>query len=355
MSVTAIRRVPEPRNEPVKTYAPGSPERAELKARIKSMSAERVDIPLVIDGQKVTTGKTSPVVSPHNHRHVIADAHEATTGPCPGRDRCREAGAAQLGLVVVRRPRRRHSSRRRPSHHEVPRGHQRRHHDRPVEDGAPVRDRRRMRTRRLLPLQRRLRPGPDQRAAGVERRHVEPDRLSSARGLRLRDLALQLHRDRRQPCDRARPDGQRHRLEARAHRDAQRLGHRERPRRGGHAPRRRQPRLGRLADDHGRGALLPDLAGVHFTGSTAVFQSIWSRVGNDIAKYRGYPRIVGETGGKDFIIAHPSARPHAQEIAVAIARGRLRVPGPEVLGGLPRAYMPKSIWPRTSSKERSPS
>ncbi|MBP9947655.1 MAG: 1-pyrroline-5-carboxylate dehydrogenase, partial [Vicinamibacteria bacterium] len=65
MSVTAFRRVPAPRNEPVKTYAPGSPERAEVKTRLKSMAAERVDIPIVIDGQKISTGKTSTVVSPH--------------------------------------------------------------------------------------------------------------------------------------------------------------------------------------------------------------------------------------------------------------------------------------------------
>ena len=78
MSVTAIRRVPSPKNEPVKSYAPGSPERAELKARLQSMSGERVDIPLVIDGQRVGTSHRAPVVSPHNHRHVIADAHDAS-------------------------------------------------------------------------------------------------------------------------------------------------------------------------------------------------------------------------------------------------------------------------------------
>ena len=78
----------------------------------------------------------------------------------------------------------------------------------------------------------------------------------------------------------------------------------------------------------------PDLAGIHFTGSTEVFQSMWKTVGANIATYRSYPRLVGETGGKDFIVAHPSAD-------VDGARGgdrprRLRVPGPEVLGGEPR-------------------
>ncbi|MEO5761705.1 MAG: aldehyde dehydrogenase family protein, partial [Vicinamibacteria bacterium] len=78
MSVTAIRRVPQARNEPVKSYAPGSAERIELKARLKSMASERIDIPVVVDGQRIKTGKTFTAVSPHNHRHVLADCHEAS-------------------------------------------------------------------------------------------------------------------------------------------------------------------------------------------------------------------------------------------------------------------------------------
>ena len=78
----------------------------------------------------------------------------------------------------------------------------------------------------------------------------------------------------------------------------------------------------------------PELAGIHFTGSTDVFNSMWKKVGENIGKYRGYPRLVGETGGKDFIVVHPSADP--QEVAVAIAARRVRVPGAEVLGRQPR-------------------
>ena len=76
----------------------------------------------------------------------------------------------------------------------------------------------------------------------------------------------------------------------------------------------------------------PELAGIHFTGSTPVFQSMWRTVGQSIDRYRNYPRIVGETGGKDFILAHPSA--DVEAVATAIVRGSLRVPGPEVLGRL---------------------
>ncbi len=78
----------------------------------------------------------------------------------------------------------------------------------------------------------------------------------------------------------------------------------------------------------------PDLAGIHFTGSTATFQSLWQTVGANIARYRTYPRIVGETGGKDFVVAHPLGRP--RRAADRADPRRLRVPGAEVLGGLPR-------------------
>ena len=72
------RRVPPPVNEPVKSYAPGSPERAELKARLKEMAAERLDIPLVIGGQDVRGGETAKAVMPHDHGHVLADWHKAS-------------------------------------------------------------------------------------------------------------------------------------------------------------------------------------------------------------------------------------------------------------------------------------
>src|SRR6202158_1186204 len=71
------RRVPPPVNEPIKTYAPGSPERAELKTRLQTMSSERVDIPLIIGGNEVHTGALAESVMPHNHRHVLANWHRA--------------------------------------------------------------------------------------------------------------------------------------------------------------------------------------------------------------------------------------------------------------------------------------
>ena len=85
----------------------------------------------------------------------------------------------------------------------------------------------------------------------------------------------------------------------------------------------------------------PDLAGIHFTGSTEVFNSMWRTVGENIAAYRSYPRLVGETGGKDFIVAHPSADP--SEVAVAIARGGFEYQG-QKCSAASRVYIPQSLW-----------
>jgi len=84
-----------------------------------------------------------------------------------------------------------------------------------------------------------------------------------------------------------------------------------------------------------------DFAGIHFTGSTEVFQNIWQTIGNNIHKYRSYPRIVGETGGKDFIIAHKSAE--AKSLAVAISRGAFEYQG-QKCSAASRAYVPSNLW-----------
>jgi len=86
----------------------------------------------------------------------------------------------------------------------------------------------------------------------------------------------------------------------------------------------------------------PDFAGLHFTGSTGVFQRLWKTIGENIQLYRTYPRIVGETGGKDFVFAHPSA--HPQAVAVALSRGAFEFQG-QKCSAASRAYVPQSLWP----------
>ncbi len=91
----------------------------------------------------------------------------------------------------------------------------------------------------------------------------------------------------------------------------------------------------------------PDLAGVHFTGSTGVFNDIWAKIGTNINKYKTYPRIVGETGGKDFIIAHPSA--NSKQVSTGIARGAFEYQG-QKCSAASRVYVPQSLWPAVQAE-----
>lgn len=90
-----------------------------------------------------------------------------------------------------------------------------------------------------------------------------------------------------------------------------------------------------------------DFAGLHFTGSTGVFQKLWMTIGQNISKYKTYPRVVGETGGKDFVLAHPSA--DAEAVAVALLRGAFEFQG-QKCSAASRAYIPQSLWPAVSER-----
>jgi 1-pyrroline-5-carboxylate dehydrogenase len=97
------------------------------------------------------------------------------------------------------------------------------------------------------------------------------------------------------------------------------------------------PTIGEVVFEH------PDFAGLHFTGSTGVFQRLWKTIGTNIPKYKSYPRIVGETGGKDFVVAHPSA--DVKAVAVALTRGAFEFQG-QKCSAASRAYIPQSLWPK---------
>ncbi len=91
----------------------------------------------------------------------------------------------------------------------------------------------------------------------------------------------------------------------------------------------------------------PDLAGIHFTGSTATFNHLWKTVGNNIDRYKSYPRLVGETGGKDFVFAHPSA--DVDQLVTALVRGSFEYQG-QKCSAASRAYIPQSIWPHVRDR-----
>lgn len=212
----AVTAVPAPANEPVHTYAPGSPERERLTAKLKELAAEPVDVSHVLGGEHVHgEGDRFDIVQPHNHRAVLGTLRNATPR---GRDGGRRGGDGRGSRVagdVVRRPRGRAAAGRRPARRAVAGDRRGRDHARAVQVGAAGGDRRAVRTRRLLALQRALRPRPARRPAVLVARRVEPDGLPAARGIRVRDHPVQLHRDRREPAHRSGAAGQHRGVEAR--------------------------------------------------------------------------------------------------------------------------------------------
>ncbi len=340
MSVTAIRRVPEARNEPVKTYAPGSPERAEIKARLKSMAAERVDIPVVVDGQKIATGKKSSVVSPHNHRHVLADAHEATAAHIQAAiDASKRAQKSwgswsfeERAAVILRAGDLLTGKYRADINAATMLGQSKTIHQSEIDAACELADFFRFNVsfaQELLKEQPISSEGmwnqTDYRPLEGFVYAISPFNFTAIGGNLVTAPALMGNVVVWKPA---------HTAMRSAWVIMNVLEEAGMP-----------PGVVNLVSGDSRmitDVLLssPDLAGVHFTGSTSVFQSIWSRVGNDIAKYKAYPRLVGETGGKDFIVAHPSANP--QEVAVAIARGGFEYQG-QKCSAASRVYLPKSL------------
>ena len=170
---------------------------------------------MTIGGRTVMgSGERIAVVQPHNHRRVLGDLGNATDAEVAEAIARRGRGGEAVAGAVLRRPRGRLPARGGPARRAVARHAERGDRARPVQVGLPGRDRRRLRADRLLAVQRRLRQAAARRAARVEPGHLEPDGVPAARGVRARDHAVQLHRDRREPADRARPARQRGGVEA---------------------------------------------------------------------------------------------------------------------------------------------
>ena len=219
----AVSTVPPPANEPVRAYAPGSAERAAVESKIKELAASPAELTMTIGGQQRMGGA---------ERIAVVAAAQPRARPRPPRQRHRgrrgrghrrgRRGGAGLAGDVLRRPGGDLPQGRRPAGRPVALHDQRGDDPGPVQVGVPGRDRRRLRADRLLAVQRALRPAAAGRAAGVGGRRVGPDGVPPARGVRAGHHAVQLHLDRREPADRAGPDGQRRAVETVADRSSYR-------------------------------------------------------------------------------------------------------------------------------------
>jgi 1-pyrroline-5-carboxylate dehydrogenase len=341
VGVTAVRRVPPPVNEPVRSYAPGSPERAEVKRRLNEMAAERIEIPLIIGGREIRTGTTANAVMPHDHQHVLAEWHKA--GPEEIRqavDAAREAHREwanwpweDRAAVFLRAAELLATTWRSTLNAATMLGQSKTAHQAEIDAACELIDFLRFNpffAQQLYEQQ----PISDRSAWNqMDYRPLEgfvfavtPFNFTAIGGNLPTSPALMGNVVIWKPASTAVLSGYytMKLLEA-----------------AGLPPGVINFVPGDPAPISDTLLSSPELAGVHFTGSTGVFNSMWKTIGANMARYRSYPRIVGETGGKDFIVVHPSANP--QEVAVAIARGAFEYQG-QKCSAASRVYVPESLW-----------
>jgi 1-pyrroline-5-carboxylate dehydrogenase len=344
-----VRRVPAPINEPVRTYAPGSPERRAIKARLASMASERVDIPLIIGGEEIRTGTVRHAVMPHDYRHVLADWHCATQAHVTQaieaateahRDWSRWSWEDRCG-VFLRAADLLASSFRDTVNAATMLGQSKTVHQAEIDAAAELIDFWRFNPFYAQELygEQPISPAGSGAWNQLDYRPLEgfvyavtPFNFTSIAGNLPTAPALMGNTVVWKPASSAMLSAYylMRVLEA-----------------AGLPPGVINLVSGDAAAISAVALAHSDLAGVHFTGSTGVFNNMWQTIGASMSRYRSYPRIVGETGGKDFVVAHASADPQA--LSVAVVRGGFEYQG-QKCSAASRAYIPASLWPETRDR-----
>ena len=342
VSAPGIFRVPTPVNEPIRDYAPGSPERASLQLRLEQMRNERLDIPLIIGGEEVRTGTVKAAVMPHDKEHVLADVHQA--GPNEVEAAVKASGEAwedwhrvpweERAAIFLRAAELLAGPWRDTLNAATMLGQSKTAHQAEIDAACELIDFWRFNPAfmtRMYEEQPISSPGVWNR---LEYRPLEgfvfavsPFNFTAIGGNLTGAPALMGNTVVWKPASTAMLSAY---YTMRIFEAA------------GLPPGVINLVYGSGKDIGDPALASPDLAGVHFTGSTSVFQGMWKTIGENIASYRSYPRIVGETGGKDFIVAHPTA--DAEAVATAILRGSFEYQG-QKCSAASRVYAPESMWP----------
>jgi 1-pyrroline-5-carboxylate dehydrogenase len=335
------RQVPVPENDPNLSYAPGTTERAALKTRLKQMAGETIDIPIIIGGKECRTSTTEKVVMPHKHGHVLGNFHKATE------EHVRQAATAAVeaqkewsswsfddrAAVFLRAAELLTTTWRSTVVAATMLGQSKTAYQSEIDAASELVDFWRFNVAFAQELLSEQPTSSHSVWNQMEYRPLEgfvyavsPFNFTAIGGNLAGAPALMGNTVLWKPASTAMlssyyvmrlletaglPPGVINFLPGDA------------------------VSISNVILDH------PDLAGIHFTGSTGVFNSMWQKVGQNLGKYRGYPRVVGETGGKDFIVVHPSADP--QEVAVAAVRGAYEFQG-QKCSAASRMYVPKSRW-----------
>ncbi len=338
---TGFFKVPQPLNEPVKSYAPGSKERAELKAKLKEMRAEVRDIPMFIGTKEIRDGKKTSIHPPHDHKHLLGNYYKsekkhvklAIDAALAARKKWTGLSWEQRAAIFLKAAELIAGTYRAELNAATMLGQSKNAYQAEIDSACEIIDFLRFNVHfmsEIYAMQPSSSPGIWNR---LEWRPLEgfvyaltPFNFTAIAGNLPSSCAMMGNVVVWKPSNTAIysahvlmkifkeagvPDGVINLIYPTG------------------------PDAAEVIFQH------PDFAGIHFTGSTGVFQDIWKTIGNNIHRYKTYPRIVGETGGKDFILAHKSA--DAKVLATAISRGAFEYQG-QKCSAASRAYVPSNLW-----------
>lgn len=346
-SPNGVRQLPPTVNEPIRAYAPGSPERASLQSRLASMEGERPDIAVVVHGEERRGGKSVKAISPHKHQHVTATWHQATEQDvqdaiASGKKAYKEWSEwswEERAAVFLKAADLLAGPWRDTINAATMLGQSKNVFQSEIDAACEMTDFFRFNVqfaRELMSEQPISGPGmwnqSEYRPLEGFVYAVTPFNFTAIGGNLPTAPALMGNVVLWKPASSAMLS---------AWYTLQLLHEAGLPKGVINFLPGDPAMISEIALKH------RDLAGVHFTGSTGVFNSMWSTIGQSMSRYRSYPRIVGETGGKDFMIAHPSA--DVQAFSVGVVRGAFEYQG-QKCSACSRIYVPKSIWPEV--KER---
>ncbi|MBM75143.1 MAG: 1-pyrroline-5-carboxylate dehydrogenase [Proteobacteria bacterium] len=343
---TGIFHTPDPKNEPVLSYNPGSAERLMLKKELDDRMNKVIEIPCVVNGKKIFTGRTIELTMPSNHGHKLAIAHlatpeivqEAIKGSLKAKEQWEQLPWQDRVAIFLKAADLLAGSWRVRLNATTMLAQAKTCHQAEIDAACELIDFWRFNARyteEILSEQPGSNPGMWNR---LDYRPLEGF-IFAVTPFNFTSIALNLPTAPAMLGNVAlwKPsntqlysawEGMLLLMEA------------------GLPPGVVNFLPGNGADVGDIAMTHPDLAGLHFTGSTGTFQHLWKTIGNNIDKYKTYPRIVGETGGKDFILAHPSA--DIKAVAIAIIRGAFEFQG-QKCSAASRMYIPKSMWPQVKT------
>lgn len=336
-----IFNVPVAKNEPVRTYAPGSPERKSLQAKLAELRSVEVELPMIIGGKEVTTDRRRRIAPPHDHKHTLGYFYEgdashvqmAIDAALDAKTEWANMGWQHRAAIFLKAADLLAGPYRDKMNAATMLGQSKNAFQAEIDAACELADFFRFGVKCMVDIYE-MQP---ESSAGIwnynEYRPLEgfvfaltPFNFTSIAGNLPSAPAMMGNVAVWKPSNTSvysaavimeilqeagLPDGVINLV---------------------YVP---GPVAGDVIFSH------PEFAGIHFTGSTAVFQNIWKTIGENIFKYKSYPRIVGETGGKDFIFADPTADPQA--LAVAMLRGAFEYQG-QKCSAASRVYLPESIW-----------